>query len=87
MFNFFRRKKQQEEAKTPPPQLQLADINQFPLQEGDLVEALRYDLGKCKLIRAEKGYVYESLSTGQQVSWLRMVDAITQLQKVKKIID
>ncbi|MDO1447176.1 hypothetical protein Q0590_12980 [Rhodocytophaga aerolata] len=85
MFNFFRKKKQTEEAKTPPPQL--ADINQFPLQEGDLVEALRYDLGKCKLIRAEKGYVYESLATGQQVSWLRMVDAITQLQKVKKIME
>lgn len=85
MFNFFKKNKPKEEAKTPPPQL--ADINQFPLQEGDVVEALRYDLGKCKLIRAEKGYVYQSLTTGEQVSWLRMVDAITQLQKVKKIME
>lgn len=85
MFNFFKKKNHQEEAKTPP--LQLADINEFPLQEGDLVEALRYDLGKCKLIRAEKGYVYQSLTTGEQVSWLRMVDAITQLQKVKKLME
>jgi hypothetical protein len=85
MFNFFKKKAQPEKANTPPPQL--ADINQFPLQEGDLVEALRYDLGKCKLTRTEKGYVYESLATGEQVSWLRMVDAITQLQKVKKITE
>jgi hypothetical protein len=85
MFNFFKKKTQPEKATTPPPQL--ADINQFPLQEGDLVEALRYDLGKCKLVRAEKGYVYESITTGEQVSWLRMVDAITQLQKVKKITE
>jgi hypothetical protein len=84
MFNFFKKKNKPEESKTPPPQL--ADINQFPLQEGDMVEALRYDLGKCKLVRGEKGYVYESLATGEQVSWLRMVDAITQLQKVKKIM-
>jgi hypothetical protein len=83
MFNFFK-KKAQEVPKTPLPEL--ADINQFPLQEGDVVEALRYDLGRCRLIRLEKGYVYQSLTTGEQVSWLRMVDAITQLQKVKKII-
>lgn len=83
MFNFFK-KKPQEAPKTPLPEL--ADINQFPLQEGDLVEALRYDLGKCRLVRLEKGYAYESLNTGERVSWLRMVDAITQLQKVRKII-
>jgi hypothetical protein len=85
MFGFFKKKSKPEESKTPPPQL--ADINLFPLQEGDLVEAMRYDLGKCKLVRTEKGYAYESLATGEQVSWLRMVDAITQLQKVKKITE
>ncbi len=84
MFNFFK-KKPQEEPKAPLPEL--ADINQFPLQEGDVVEALRYDLGRCRLVRLEKGYAYESLATGERVSWLRMVDAITQLQKVKKIIE
>lgn len=85
MFNFFKKKNHQEQPKAPLPQL--ADINQFPLQVGDIVEALRYDLGRCKLIQVEKGYVYESLSTGEQVSWLRMVDAITQLQKVKKVME
>ena len=84
MFNFFK-KKPQEEPKASLPEL--ADINQFPLQEGDVVEAMRYDLGRCRLVRLEKGYAYESLATGERVSWLRMVDAITQLQKVKKIIE
>jgi hypothetical protein len=47
---------------------------------------MRYDLGRCKLVRAEKGYEYESLATGQRVSYLRMVDAITGFQKVKKVV-
>jgi hypothetical protein len=84
MFNFFRKKKTEE---VQAPTLILADINQFPLQEGDIVEALRYDLGRCRFIKLDKGYAYESLVTGEKVSYVRMVDAITQLQKVKKVME
>ncbi len=84
MFNFFKKKKTEE---IQAPALILADINEFPLQEGDIVEALRYDLGRCRFIKMEKGYGYESLDTGEKVSYLRMVDAITQLQKVKKVME
>jgi hypothetical protein len=83
LFNLFRKKKE-EPAKSS---LLFADINQSPLQAGDLVESLRYDLGKCRIVKLEKGYEYESLENGRRVNWVRMVDAITQLQKVKKITE
>ncbi len=63
----------------------MADLAQQPLQIGDMVEALRYDLGKCRIVQGEKGPEYESLETGMRVSWLRMIDAATQLQKVKRV--
>ncbi len=63
----------------------MADLYNNPLQEGDTVEAMRYDLGRCKVVRAEKGFEYESIESGRRVSYLRMVDAITGLQKVKKL--
>ncbi|WPP53242.1 hypothetical protein [Catalinimonas niigatensis] len=63
----------------------LADLNNQPLIEGDIVESLRYGLGKCRIIMGEKGLVYESIENGKQVSWHLMVDAATDLQKVKKI--
>jgi len=79
MFGLFKKK---EKKKHQPL---LADLNQEPLQEGDLVESLRYNLGKCRIISDEKGLVYESLETGKQVRWHLMVDAATDLQKVKKL--
>ena len=81
LFDFFKKKN------TPPPlpTLEMADLSNNALQEGDIVEALRYDLGQCKVIRLEKGFEYESIQTGRRVSYLRMVDAITGLQKVKKV--
>lgn len=81
MFSFFKKNKK----KSAIPRPALADMYQQPLQEGDIVEAYRYDLGKCRIISSEKGLVYESLETGKQVSWHLMVDAITELQKVKKL--
>lgn len=80
MFGWF--KKNKKEAKHQPV---LADLNQQPLKEGDIVQSLRYDLGKCRVIYAEKGLTYESMETGKQVSWHLMVDAATDLQKVKKL--
>lgn len=82
MFGLFRRKKTE---KIQQLAIQMADINNNPLKEGDLVESLRYELGKCKVLKTEEGYSYESMETGEQVSFLRMVDASTELQKVKKI--
>lgn len=81
MFSFFRKKK---EGKIRPV-IQMADLNRNPLNEGDIVESLRYGLGKCKIVKKEEGFAYESLKTGQQVSYLKMVDASTELQKVKKV--
>jgi hypothetical protein len=88
-FNFF--KKNQNGSHTADDKQtssnpQMLDLDENPLQEGDLVEALRYDLGKCKLINVEGKLFYESLQTGERVSWLRMIDASTERQKVKKIL-
>ncbi len=82
LFDFFR-KSNGSAAKEST--LQMVDLYNNPLQEGDTVEAMRYDLGKCKVVKAEKGFEYESIQTGRRVSYLRMVDAITGLQKVKKL--
>lgn len=79
MFGLFKSKK----ATTHVPVL--ADLNNEPLGEGDLVQSLRYDLGKCRVIQTEKGLAYESMENGKQVSWHLMVDASTDLQKVRKI--
>ncbi len=82
MFGLFKNNNHNKENAHQPI---LADLNQEPLQEGDMVQALRYDLGKCRVIYAEKGLTYESVENGKQVSWHLMVDAATDLQKVKKI--
>jgi len=80
MFGFF--KKSRQSNKTP----KLLDLNNQPLNDGDHVVSLRYDMGKCIVRQTEKGLEYESLQTGQVVSWVRMIDASTDNQKVKKII-
>ena len=63
----------------------MADLDQNPLKAGDIVDALRYDLGKSKIIKTEKGLAYESLETGKVVLWHLMIDAATELQKVRKL--
>ena len=78
MFGLFKRKKT-----THAPIL--ADLNNEPLQEGDIVQSFRYDLGKCRVIVTEKGLAYESMENGKEVGWHLMVDASTDLQKVRKI--
>ena len=78
MFNFFKKKK---EPKKPP----LVDLNQNQLEDGDMVECLRYEMGLCKVIATEDGLEYESIATGKKESWIRMIDASTEFQKVKKV--
>jgi len=81
VFNLFSKKK-----KRPI----LLDIEGTPIGDGDLVESLRYDLGTCKVIFNEEGCDYVSNETGRKVSWLLMIDASTERQKVrltKKDID
>jgi len=82
MFNLFKKgKHNKDKAKLPT----LMDLNNQPIQEGDIVESLRYDLGRCKVHRVGNGYEYESLETGDKVSWVKMIDATTENQKVEKI--
>jgi len=81
MFNFFKKKSKSDKSSN----LRMADLDQNPIKAGDVVDALRYDLGKSKVIETEKGLAYESLETGKIVTWHLMVDAATELQKVKKL--
>ena len=80
MFGLFKKK---EKDSLPV----LTDLDDNPIMQGDIVEALRYELGKCKLILVDKVYYYESLTDGKQVSWLKMIDASTDRQKVKKVFE
>lgn len=79
---FFKKNNKQEKKKALPP---LVDLNQMPLKEGDIVEALRYNLGKAKIVVENDNIYYESLETGERVSWVKMIDAATEFQKVKKM--
>ena len=81
MFNLFKRG---NNGRNKPEKIQLMDLDGIPLEAGDIVECLRYDMGMAKLIEVEKGYEYESLETGERVHYSRMVDASTSYQKVKK---
>ena len=65
--------------------LQFVDLEGQPLKEGDTVLSLRYDLGECRILVTEQGMVYESLSSGEKVSYARMIDAATGYQKVRKL--
>ncbi|MFA8342934.1 MAG: hypothetical protein ACEPO8_08170 [Rhodothermaceae bacterium] len=78
MLKFFKKNKKKEKT------IQLLDINGNPIEPGDEVEAQRYELGKSKLIVVEGQFHYESLETGKKVHWAKMIDAVTQRQKVKK---
>jgi hypothetical protein len=83
MFDFFKKKEKNNGTSSP----QMADLDRNPLKPGDVVDALRYDLGRSKVIKTEKGLAYESFETGKVVTWHLMVDAATELQKVRKIAD
>jgi len=65
--------------------LKFVDFDGQPLKEGDVVMSMRYELGECRIINTENGMAYESLSGGQQVSYIKMIDAATGYQKVKRL--
>ncbi len=65
--------------------LQFFDFEGQPLKEGDTVMSYRYDLGECRIINTEQGMEYKSVAGGQQVSYVKMIDAATGYQKVKKL--
>jgi len=65
--------------------IQFADLEGQPLKEGDHVMSLRYDMGECRIVDTDSGMAYVSLATGQQVSYVKMIDAATGYQKVKRL--
>jgi len=81
MFGLFKKKPKE---KQPP---KLLDLNGNPINDGDKVTSLRYDLGECKVVLEGLIFYYEPLSSGERVSYVKMVDAITENQKVLKIND
>lgn len=76
MFGLFKKKPKE---KQPP---KLLDLNGNPIVEGSIVTSLRYDLGDCKVELEGLDYFYVSIEKGERVSYVRMVDAITENQKV-----
>ncbi len=81
MLNLFKKKPKKKE----PPELM--DLDGHPLMEGDEVIAQRYDLGKCKVALEGLQYFYVSDDPENKVSYIKMIDAITGRQKVKKVIE
>ncbi len=79
MFGLFKRKPKE---KRPP---KLMDLNGNLIHEGDMVTSLRYDLGECTVVLEGLEYFYQSVTSGTRVSYVKMVDAITENQKVLKI--
>ena len=63
----------------------MLDLDDNPLSVGDTVMSLRYELGECRIVESEQGVEYESIESGERVSWVRMIDAATERQKVRKL--
>ena len=81
MFGIFKKSKSKKDMLP-----ELVDLHNQPILEGDKVTALRYDMGICRVLVIEDKYVYESEQDGKQISWLKMIDASTDRQKVEKIV-
>jgi len=81
MISFFKKKPKE---KQPP---QLLDAEGVPIFEGDTVESHRYELGTCKVELEGLQYFYVSVESGKKISYVKMIDAITGNQKVKKLDD
>lgn len=79
MFGFFRKK---EKVKQPPV---LLDIEGMEILNGDTVEVLRYEIGMAVVVLEGLQYFYVSNATGEKVSYVKMIDASTQQQKVRKV--
>jgi hypothetical protein len=80
MFGLFKKKKQKKKSN-----VQFVDLNGNSLSEGDTVLSHRYELGKCVIKTGENGFEYESIENQKRVNWARMIDAVTERQKVEKI--
>lgn len=65
--------------------IKLVDIDSKPLTNGDKVNSLRYGLEECILHVTDTEIYYESVNSGERVSYTKMVDATTECQKVRKI--
>ena len=63
----------------------LVDMDGLSIEVGDKVEALRYELGICLVVKGEHGVVYRSEESGKEVSFAKMIDAQTKYQKVRKL--
>lgn len=71
--------------KSRSKKLQFVDFEGQALKAGDTVLSLRYDLGECRIIETDEGMAYESLASGEKVSYAKMIDAATGYQKVRKL--
>lgn len=76
MFGLFKKKPKE---KQPP---KLLDLNNNPIVEGSVVKSLRYDMGECDVALEGLEYFYVPRDGGAKVSYTRMIDAITENQKV-----
>ncbi len=80
MFGWFSKKGKKKKERT------FLDLNQNPIQIGDKVRSFRYDLGICEVIEGENGGIsYKSTEKDSVVSWIKMIDASTENQKVELI--
>ena len=75
MFGLFKKKKKE---------LILFDLEGNALADGDIVLSLRSDMGECKLVKTEEGFEYQSIENDAKMTWLKMIDAATERQKVRK---
>ncbi len=75
MFGLFKKKKKE---------ITLFDLDGNALGEGDLVLSLRYEMGECRLVKTENGFEYQSIESDAKMSWVKMIDAATERQKVRK---
>ena len=80
-FNLFKNLLGRQARKKKP----LQDLNGAPLFIGDKVDCLRYEMGESILLEGENGFEYESIKSGQKVSFAKMIDAATSFQKVRKL--
>ncbi len=80
MFQFFKKRNGGARGR-----LEMKGLDGRELINGDVVEALRYELGVCRILTNDSGFVYESIESNRQVSWTKMVDATTKFQKVRKL--
>ena len=75
MFGLFKKKNRE---------VILFDLEGNTLADGDIVLSLRYEMGECKLVKIEDGFEYQSLENDTKMTYLKMIDAATERQKVRK---